>query len=212
LLSHRFITAFRFKGVEYAIRAFVSVVKEVPAARLVIVGDGVERVQLEALAKELGIHSAIDMRGWVKGGDELYRLYEESQVVLVPSVWPENLPTVCIEAMAIGRPVIGTNTGGIPELIADGESGFIVPMRDSAALAEKILQLFHDETLRTKMGEHARKRSAQFRIERFVDEVLGLYREVVSLNPFLLGTRNRELVNIWTIPMSNTTNSPSISV
>lgn len=168
------------KGVEYAIRAFASVVAQIPAARFVIVGDGVERTHLEALIQELAIADAVQLRGWVSGSDELYRLYEEAQVVLIPSVWPENLPTVCIEAMAIGRPVVGTRTGGIPELIEDGVTGFIVPMRDADALAASVIRVLQDEPLRTQMGECARAHGERFRMERFVDEILGVYQEVTK--------------------------------
>ena len=130
------------------------------------------------------------MRGWLSGNDEIYRLYEQAQVVLVPSVWPENLPTVCIEAMAIGRPVVGTKTGGIPELISDGESGLVVPMRDSDALAHAMLELFTNAPMREEMGKSARARAEHFRIERFAAEILGVYKEVIGLveTPFVAAT------------------------
>lgn len=168
------------KGVAYAFRAFAIVAKQVPTARLIVVGDGVERTNLAGLAKELGIEKNIEMHGWLSGNDEIYHLYGQSQVVLVPSVWPENLPTVCIEAMAIGRPVVGTKTGGIPELISDGESGFVVPMRDSGALAHAMLELFTNAPMREEMGKSARARAEHFHIERFVGEILALYNEVIS--------------------------------
>jgi len=83
--------------------------------------------------------------------------------------------------MALGRPVIGTNGGGTPELVEDGVSGFLVPPRDSGALAEKILELLDNPDLARRLGEAGKLRIEQdFTIERCCQTAMGIYREAMQ--------------------------------
>jgi glycosyltransferase involved in cell wall biosynthesis len=107
---------------------------------------------------------------------ELIDRYRRSGVCVLPSAW-ENFPYALLEAMACGVPVVGTRTGGLPELIEDRVSGLVVPKADPAALADGICALLEDDALRTRMGRAARRRvEERFSVERVVPEMLDLYR------------------------------------
>ncbi len=126
------------------IRAFAQV-KQVKQTRLVILGWGPDRPQLEALIQELGLQDDIDLPGYVQNP---YVYMAKSAVFVLSSAW-EGLPTVLIEAMALGIPVVSTNCkSGPSEILADGKYGFLTPVGDSKALADKILQVLSGEIKR----------------------------------------------------------------
>jgi glycosyltransferase involved in cell wall biosynthesis len=102
---------------------------------------------------------------------ELFDLYALADLVVVPSIWPEPLSRVILEAAAFGKPCIGTNVGGTPEAILNGETGLIVPRGDAQALARAILDLLKNDEQRVKMGQRAQ----EFVAERFnADTAIGL--------------------------------------
>lgn len=119
------------KGIKTLFDAWL---KEERKSKLKIVGTG---ELYEELNKKLIDRSNIEMLGF-KSGDELNRLIQEASFIIVPSEWYENNPLTIIEAYANGKPVIGSNTGGIPEIINDGDTGFIFEMASVDDLSEKI--------------------------------------------------------------------------
>lgn len=126
------------KGVDVLLRAFDRSCPSLPQdMRLVIVGDGPEREQLEWLARELPCSGRIEFAGY-QTGDSLQAYVEKASLVIVSSRWRENMPYSVIEAFAAGTPVIGTNIGGIPELVTEGETGFVCEPGDVESLAEAI--------------------------------------------------------------------------
>jgi glycosyltransferase involved in cell wall biosynthesis len=141
-----------------------------PDLRLVVVGD----------RSNVGVPDV----SWVRclgrlPNVEVLALYTAADVVAVPSVIPDALSRVVLEAMAAGRPVVGTAVGGTPELIADRETGLLVPRHDPAALAEAIGQLLDDPALAARMGAAARKRvETRFSPEASVERHLALYAAV----------------------------------
>jgi len=132
------------KGVEYLIKAFSIVEKECNDAALVIAGDGPLRKDLEKLARQLGLHK-IHFIGYVSDVHAKSYLFARSCMVVVPSIMTdmgaEGGPMVVVEALSAGRPVIGTNAFPHSSFILDGVNGYVVPERDVAALAERILDL-----------------------------------------------------------------------
>jgi len=95
--------------------------------------------------------------GW-KRHDELLRLYRQADVCVVPSVWHEPFGMVAVEAMAAGCPVVAADGGGLTGIVEDGETGYLYPHKDGAALAEKLGHLMDDESLRRSMGEAGRRK------------------------------------------------------
>lgn len=119
------------------IRAFAKV-RQLKQARLVILGWGPDRPQLEALVKELGVETDVDFPGYVQNP---YAYMARTSVFVLSSAW-EGLPTVLIEAMALGMPVVSTDCeSGPSEILADGKYGYLTPVGDSEALADAILQV-----------------------------------------------------------------------
>lgn len=113
--------------------------------------------------------------------DELLALYHLADVVVVPSVVPESLSRVGLEAMAAGRPLVGTRIGGTPEQIDDGVSGLLVPRGDARALAAASLRLLGDASLRARMGEAAKRLVAtRFGAEASLAKLVAFYRAVID--------------------------------
>jgi len=154
------------------VRAFATVIARVPHARLVFVGDGELRPELERLAASLGIASAVTFLGW---RSDLCGVHATLDVLTLSSL-SEGTPLALIEAMAAGRPTIATSAGGTPDVVADGITGLLVPARDPDALAEAMVRLAGDLALRTRLGAAGRARSLEYRLERLVAEVERVYR------------------------------------
>ena len=171
------------KGVRYGIQAVADAAKTHPGIEYRIVGDGLLRGELQQLIEELGAGSRIQLLGW-KRQDEVVRLFEESDILLAPSVTggngdEEGIPNVLMEALARRLPVLSTYHGGIPELIQDGKSGFLVPERDVTALAEKLRVLIDNQDLWPAMGEAGRNFVEEhFDIDKLNDRLLKIYKSL----------------------------------
>lgn len=141
------------KGVIYLINAMPMVLRHFPNTVLLVIGSGPENSILIERIKDLGLEKQIQFLGTVNHKD-LPAYYQSSDVFVLPSIdkggITEAFGIVLLEAMAMGCPVIGSNVGGIPDIIEDKKTGFLVPERDTAALAERIVQILSDESLREK--------------------------------------------------------------
>jgi glycosyltransferase involved in cell wall biosynthesis len=150
------------KGVDDLLTAARDVVAAEPRAHFVLAGDGAHRLHLEQAAREMRIDDHVTFTGVVQ--DPLADgLFAASDVVCQMSRWEEVFGYVNAEAMASGKPLIATRVGGIPEIIDDGHTGYLVDRRDTAAMAHRILELLRDSDLRHRMGEAGR----QVAVEKF---------------------------------------------
>jgi glycosyltransferase involved in cell wall biosynthesis len=166
----------RMKGIEYFLESAVAVLKQFPDIKFVIAGDGANRPELEAYAAKLGIASNVLFTGF---RTDLPDLLREADISVLPSL-SEGLSNSLLEAMSAGVPVIATNVGGNPEIVEDGVSGILVPVRDSAALAEAMVRMFANPELRKAMGAAGRKRIATtFSMERSLESVERLYEKLI---------------------------------
>lgn len=165
------------KGVDVLLQAMKLVVDELPDAGLSIVGDGAARLELEAYVAQHEIQHNVQFYGWLDA-ESVARQYMDATAVVIPSIWPENLPTVCIEALASGRPVVGTNTGGIPELISDGRTGYVVAKGNARDLARSIVALLSRSDLPAVSTACAESMKA-FSIDGFVQNLEALYGVVI---------------------------------
>ena len=125
------------KGVASLLEAFARVRTAAPAARLRIVGRGPERPALERLAAALGVADAVTFRGWVPPA-EVERELTDAWALVVPSLWPEPLGLVAIEALVRGVPVVASADGGLGEVLAHPSRGLLFPNGDAGALAERL--------------------------------------------------------------------------
>ncbi len=157
----------RVKGLDTLFAALARVLGKT-RVRCVLVGDGSQRGYLAALAKHLGIDDAI---AFVGSQANPFRFMSRASVFVLPSL-SEGLPTVLIEAMACGCPVIATDIAGgaVRELLLDGECGVIVPSEDSDALADAIEALLGDEQRRTQLSAAGAARAHEFDIEVIIEE------------------------------------------
>jgi L-malate glycosyltransferase len=142
--------------------------------RLLMVGDGPERPRVEQRCRELGSCSEITFIGSLPLVEEVL---VGADLLLLPSE-SESFGLVALEAMACQVPVVATKTGGLPEVVADGECGFLLPVGDVDGMAEAASRLLEDEALRASFGAAGRRRA----LEHFsVQQVLARYREVYEL-------------------------------
>jgi colanic acid/amylovoran biosynthesis glycosyltransferase len=180
--SCRFI---RKKGLDTTLRAFAIVAKNYPNAKLVLVGDGPQREELEGLAHELGVAERVVFPGF-KPGAELRQYVYASHIYLHPSRTSddgnrEGVPNAMLEAMASGVPVVATLHGGIPEAITNGESGLLVAEGDHEALAAATLRLLGDESLRVTIGLNGHKAVEQgFAQSAQSRHLIGVYNDLIA--------------------------------
>ena len=176
-----------YKGQERFLRAFQAVVQKIPAARALLVGDGPARSEFEALVSELGIGAAVTFAGQV----EDTRPYVERAHVAALTSSHEGFPNALLEAMAMGRPVVATRVGGIPELVRDGVDGLLTSF-EPQDIATAIVKLLEDEDLRKQMGTEGRCRAERFDWERVVRETEAVYRKVLRLRSGRSSTSDRD--------------------
>jgi glycosyltransferase involved in cell wall biosynthesis len=165
------------KGQRHLVEAAHLVVQEIPDARFIILGEGELREHLEEQVKEYHLEKHVLLPGFrtdVLGCIKRFDVFAMSSVT-------EGLGTSLLDAMACARPIVATRTGGIPEIVADGITGVLVPPRDHAAMAREIVRLLKDEALGRRMGEAGYARvSGQFTVERMVEETAAVYARVAG--------------------------------
>jgi len=165
------------KGCEYLVRAVPAVLEAHPDTRFLIVGDGLERPRLEAMARELGVSSAVEFAGYQP---EPAPLIERMDVVVVPSIY-DPFPLVTLEAMILSRPVVGAAVGGIPEQVEDGRTGILVPPRDAGSIASALIRLISQPRAAAAMGGAGRDSAkARFSPEVISGQFAALYRELLA--------------------------------
>lgn len=166
------------KGVRVLLDAYTSIADIKPQIELHVAGYGSQEAQLR---KEFENHPRI----WFHGalfGEAKAALMRSCDVVVVPSVWPEVFGIVVIEAHAFGKPVIGSNIGGIPELIEEGKTGFLVPHGDSDALATAMLRFVDTSSLAKSMSEACFNASEAYSIEEITERYLEVYADAQSIS------------------------------
>ncbi|MEO0804179.1 MAG: glycosyltransferase [Cyanobacteria bacterium J06642_2] len=183
------------KGIEYAIRAIARQAKRFPGLTYYIIGDGVLRQPLEALVNELKAASFIHFLGW-KNESEIIEILDASHLFIAPSVTAldgnQDAPTnVLKEAMVMGLPVLSTDHGGIPELVQDDVSGFLVPERDVEALSTKLGDLLAHPERWPDMGRAGHLFVKQhFDLAKLNDRLARLYEKLHRGNDDLTASKN----------------------
>jgi glycosyltransferase involved in cell wall biosynthesis len=147
--------------------------------QLYIIGRGYMQPEMEAYCKERGMDN-VKFLGW-KSGEELKELIRNSLFTIMPSEWYENYPLSLLESLAMGKPVLVSNIGGMPEMIVDGVDGLICKPGDPENIAEKIDYLFANRHRLPEMGRAAReKMEREYTPERYYDRVMKLYHSLLS--------------------------------
>ncbi len=161
------------KGLDYLLDAAAEIIKKKKEVQFLIVGDGHLKGMLQNKANDLGISKYIIFTGFRRNVHEVLGVID---ILVIPSL-SEALPTVILEAMASGKPVVSTNVGGVPEIVIDGETGILVPPRDPESLARAILALLQlPEKRLIMMRENGKRRVKEiFAIERMVERYEEFY-------------------------------------
>lgn len=168
----------RYKSLDVAIRAFDIVQRQLPDARLLIMGRGPDEQRLRALVTKLGLQDKVEFRGF-QPWDELVRTLHRCHVFLNPSP-KEGWGLTVIEANQCGLPVVATDAPGLRDSVRDGETGVLVPYGDAQAMADHALLLLRDREYLERMATGARAWAATFDWDRCVDESLELMKRVAA--------------------------------
>jgi glycosyltransferase involved in cell wall biosynthesis len=166
------------KGHGLLLAAFRQAWRTLPSLRLVIVGDGPLRALLEAEARQLLIDKVVIFAGL---RDDVFPFLKMADVCVLPSQQREGLGVALIEAMAVGLPVIGTDLGGIPEVIQNGENGLLVSAGSEEELAAAIRTLADNRDLRSSMGRRGREvYEEKFMLSRMIGQIETLYDQLLG--------------------------------
>ncbi|MBN1511437.1 MAG: glycosyltransferase, partial [Phycisphaerae bacterium] len=169
-----------FKGTEYGLRAVARLASEWPRLRYDVVGDGPLRQRLERLAADLHVRQTVRFHGGL-AHDEVRRLYAQAHLYVQPGVVARNGSVeaqgrVLAEAQAVGLPVVASAVGGMPEVLSDGQSGFLVPPKDVDALTERLRFLMAHPERWPEIGRAGRRLVEQrFDNRRLTDRLLEIY-------------------------------------
>lgn len=142
------------KGLPVLLEAVARLAKDRPGLMLIVAGDGPDRARLEAQARRLGITANVEFRGY-QSQAQVRELLQKTDVFTMAS-FAEGVPVVLMEAMAAGVPVVATRIAGVPELVEDGVSGFLVPPGDAGAIADKVALLLDGADTRNRFGAAGR--------------------------------------------------------
>lgn len=167
----------RLKDQPTALRAMQVLAGHISDARLIFVGDGEDRSALEELTRELQLADRVSFLG---SRSDVPALLQAADVFLLSSV-SEGIPLTLIEAMASGLPCVATNVGGVPEVATDGETGLLAAAGDHAGLADQLLRLASEPSLRKRMGEEGRRQAVEkYSASRMYGQYLHLFREMTT--------------------------------
>ncbi len=168
----------KYKSVGHLLEAFVVVRQEMPAAKLIIVGDGDDKPRLESIARKLGLSDAVTFTGFVSQEEKVKYLNEMH--IAVNTSAKEGWGLTAIEANACGTPTVSSNVQGLRDAVVDGETGLLYEYGNREQLAEKILLMLRDAHLRQRLSEQAMLRSKQFDWNIAAEQTLDVIERVRS--------------------------------
>jgi len=161
------------KGLDYLIKAWPEILRKEPETKLVLVGEGDKRREIENLIKELNISGSVELRGNLPHDKTLEEI-KKSEIFICPSL-AEGLGIVFIEAQACGVPPIGTKVGGIPDVIQDNENGLLIEPRNSQVIADAIIKLLQDKNFTDRLSKKALETVKKYDWENIVEKISKIY-------------------------------------
>lgn len=162
----------RQKGLVYLLKAANKISQVFPEVKILIIGEGPSRKKLEKQVNRLGLEKWVKLMGERSDVPELLSLFD---VFILPSLW-EGLPYALIEAAALEKPVVATCVDGIKEIVKDGETGILVPSKESEILAQKVISILQDREYASRLGEKLKQYIApQYNLSRMIEEYQNLY-------------------------------------
>lgn len=165
---------------EKGILNLVDAITKVENGKLLIAGDGPERENIENRIKENNLQDKIKLLGYLSQ-EQVRHYIENSRFVAIPSVSYENCPYTVLETMEIGKPIVGSRTGGVPELIRDNENGLLFEKNDVDELSEKMRILFENDELAIAMGNKSRELFEEnYSSEAYYEKLMKLYESILK--------------------------------
>jgi glycosyltransferase involved in cell wall biosynthesis len=164
------------KGHQYLIDAVPEILRRCPAAHVALVGDGELRQALTERTRRLGVDGRVIFTGY---REDIPALIAGMDVFVLPSL-NEGMGRVLVMAMALGKPIVASRVGGVPELLGQGEAGLLVPPADPRALADAICTLLADPVRAKTLGAGGRRRAPLFSTRVMIESLEKLYREVLA--------------------------------
>lgn len=169
-----------WKGFTTALSAFARLLLHHPQARLIVAGDGPQRLSLQQQAHTLQIAHAVDFRGWIDP-QQVAHCINESSALLIPSQQDENLPIVAIQAAQMARPVIASRVSGLPEIVKDNQTGLLVEPDDAPALAAAMCRLAQNPQEAQRLGRANHDYAAQhFNLPHCASQYRDLYLRLID--------------------------------
>ena len=167
-------------SIEKGILNLLKAIKKLDKGNLIIAGDGPERENIETFIEENNIEDRVKRVGYLKP-EQVKEYIENSKFVVVPSIWYENCPYSILETMEIGKPIIGSKIGGIPELIEDKKNGFAYEYNNINELAEKMKILFDDSETANQQGKMSRKLYEEKYSENiYYNKIFKIYTDLIK--------------------------------
>lgn len=164
------------KGILNLVNAFA----KLENGTLYIAGEGSEKENIEKIINENNLQERVKLLGFLNA-DEMKEIIRKSRFVVVPSIWYENCPYSVMETLAIGKPVIGANIGGIPELIQEAKTGLVYKFDDIEDLANKMKIFFEDAELAEQFGKNAKEEAKElYGKEKYYKRILDIYENFVK--------------------------------
>jgi glycosyltransferase involved in cell wall biosynthesis len=167
------------KGVQVAISALDILRRIHPHVTLTVVGTGPFERELRQQVQDLQLVDAVSFVGAVPQAN-IAEFYISTAIVLVPSIYHEAFVLVGVEAMNLGKPVIGSNVGGIPEWLDDGKTGFLVEPNNPEQISEKISYLLCHRDVMKEIGENAREKARTFLVTHHTDQLVNCYEQIIE--------------------------------
>jgi glycosyltransferase involved in cell wall biosynthesis len=167
-----------YKGHEYFIEAAARALPRAKDVTFLIVGEGPEEPRLRERIASLGLSERVRMLGF---REDLLNVFRSLDLFVIPSVEGDTIPQVLMQALAMGLPVVSTTVGSIPDVVQDGTTGFVVPPRDTEALAGRVLALLDDPSLRKEMGRRGRALvERDYSLSRMLERLEEVYAKVAG--------------------------------
>ncbi len=182
------------KGLNYLLKAYKRIKPEIPACRLIIVGPGTRlRRRYERQVRRNRLED-VTFVGYVPY-EELPRYYKTADIYCSPATGRESFGIVLLEAMAVGKPIVASNIEGYASVVTDSVDGLLVPPRDDKSLAQALISLITNESLRQQMGARGRATASGYGWENIAQRVLDCYIKVLSEPPWRERYRQSEVLS-----------------
>ena len=166
----------REKGILNLLNAFA----KTKSGKLYIAGTGPELDQINSIIKENNIEDRVKLLGFLNK-DEMREVIRKARFIVIPSIWYENCPYSAIETQAMGKPIIGANIGGIPELVSDNENGLIYQYDSIEELVKKLDLLFNDDKLVKRLSKNAKEYAKkEYSMDKYYERLISIYNNVLN--------------------------------